>query len=153
MPPKKEEKNLINSIPKTTQTPIISTDIMHNNTQIATHLSSSTSPVSPHPNLITHHSIQTHDSTKLFLPQALPNTPPNPPLKLLRILPPQPGSLHIRRALVVWRRQHRNYRQQNGFGRLHRRPALGGGLVAIFVFFGGVQDRDADFAGWVDWVC
>lgn len=142
MPPERKEKrkNLINSIPKTTQTPNISTDIMHNNTQIATHLSPSAHPSSSIPSPKPHHpSLNPNTVCKhLFLPQTLPNTPPHPPLKLLRILPPQPRGLHIRRTLVVRRRQHRNHRQQDGFGRLHGGPTLGGGLVAVFVFFGGM---------------
>ena len=84
------------------------------------------------------------------LPQALPHTPADPPLKLPPILPPQSRRLDIRRALIVRTRQHANHAEQNRLGRLHRRPALRGRFVAVFVVFGRVQDRDADFAGGVD---
>lgn len=88
---------------------------------------------------------------RLILPQTLPDTPPNPPLKLLRILPPQPRRLDIGRTLVVWARQHRNHGDQNRLRRLHGRPPLRSGFVPVFVFFGGVEDGDAHFAVGVDY--
>lgn len=88
---------------------------------------------------------------RLILPQTLPNTPPNPPLKLLRILSPQPCRLDISRTLVVRARQHGNHGDQNRLGRLHGRPPLRRGFVPVFVFFGGVEDGDAHFAVGVDY--
>lgn len=103
----------------------------------------SLSPPSPHP--------QCPPTTKLLKLQTIPHALPHMLLELGRILPPQPCRIRIRRTLVVRTRQHRDDAQQDGLGRLHGRPALGGGFVAPFVFFGRVQDRDADFAVGVDW--
>jgi hypothetical protein len=91
---------------------------------------------------------------RLVLPKTLPHALPDSFLEFLRIVPPQPRRLHIRRALVVGARQHRNHGQQNRLGRLHGRPALGRRLIAIFIFFGRMQDGDAHVAGrvyvWVE---
>lgn len=55
------------------------------------------------------HSAQ--NANRLILPQTIPNTPPNPPLKLLGILPPQPRRLNISGGLIVRTRQHGNHRK------------------------------------------
>lgn len=85
-----------------------------------------------------------------LLLQTIPHTLPHPLLELSRIIPPQRRSLDIRRRLVVGARQHGDDGEQDGFGGLHGRPALGGGFVAVLVFFGRVQDRDAYVAVCVD---
>lgn len=91
----------------------------------------------PHlPNHI-HPSISQHS----ILPQTLPHALTTPFPKLLRILAPQPSRLHVGRALVVGTAQHADDGEDDSFGGLDRRPALGGGFVPVFVFFRGVQDR------------
>lgn len=80
-------------------------------------------------------------SLNSILPQTLPHTLATPFPKLLRILAPQPGRLDIGRALVVGTAQHADDGEDDGFGGLDGRPALGGGFVAVFVFFGGMEDR------------
>ena len=94
-----------------------------------------------------------HDpSYSLFIPQTSPDILPTLPPKLLRILPPHPGCLHIRRALIVRTAQHRNNTQQNRLRRLHGRPPFRGGLVSVFILFRWMKDRDADFAVGVDYI-
>lgn len=82
--------------------------------------------------------------------QTIPHTLPHPLLKLRRIIPPQARRLHIRRRLIVRAGQHGDNAKKNRFGCLHGRPAFRGGFVAVLVFFGWVQDRDAYFAVLVD---
>ena len=90
--------------------------------------------------------------TLLLLPQTRPNISPTPLPKLLRILPPHPRCLHIRRTLIIRTTQHADDAQEDSFGRLDGRPALRGGFVAVRVVGWGVEDGDADVAGGVDCV-
>ena len=93
-----------------------------------------------------------HPSTEdpqLLLPKTLPNIHPTPLPKLLRILPPQPRRLHIRRTLVVRTTQHANDAQEYCFGRLNRRPSFAGRFVPVWIVGRGMEDRDADVAGGV----
>ena len=82
--------------------------------------------------------------------EAVPNALAHPLLELGCVIAPQRRRLDIRRRFVVGARQHGYDREQDGLGRLHGGPALGGGFVAVLVFFWRVKDRDADFAVLVD---
>lgn len=88
----------------------------------------------------------------LFLPQTSSHIRPAPPPELLCVLAPQARRLDVGGALVVGPAEHADDAQEDGLGRLDGGPALAGGLVAVGVGGGGVQDGDADVAGWVDWV-
>jgi hypothetical protein len=82
--------------------------------------------------------------------QAVPHTLPHALLKLWRIVSPQTRGLDVSRRLVVGAGQHGYDGEKNGFGCLDGRPALGGGFIAIFVFFWRVEDGDAHVAVRVD---
>lgn len=87
--------------------------------------------------------------------QTIPHTLPHLLLKRHRIIPPLPRRLDIRRALVVGTAQHADNGEEDGRGCLDGGPAFRGGFVACAVFFGRVEDGDADgavcedcFGGW-----
>jgi hypothetical protein len=110
-------------------------------------LAYSRKPYVPYPQTSRH-----YKPISLLILQTIPHTFPYPLLKLRRIISPQRRGLDIRWRLVIRTRQHADDREENRFGCLHRGPALRRGFVAVFVFLGGVQDRDAYFAVLVDWV-
>lgn len=85
-----------------------------------------------------------------FKLEAIPDTLAHALLELCWIIPPQACSLDVSGRLVVWARQHGYDGEENGFGCLDGGPAFGGRFVAVLVFFGRVEDRDADFAVRVD---
>nr|POE53546.1 hypothetical protein CFP56_28768 [Quercus suber] len=81
----------------------------------------------------------------------IPHAFPHALAELLAVLAPQLAGLDVRGAFVVGAAEHADDGEQDGLGGLHGRPALRGGLVAVLVVFGRVQDTDADDAGFVDW--
>lgn len=87
----------------------------------------------------------------LLFAQACPHICPTSSPELLRILPPNLGGLYVRRTLIIWTAQHTDDAHEDCFGGLDRRPTLRRMLVAIRIVRGGMQDRDTDFAGGVDW--
>lgn len=92
----------------------------------------------------------------LILPKTLSNCLSTPPPKLfitILLLPPQSCRLHIRRTLIIGTVQQTNHTQQYCFWRLDRTPSLARLLISVFIVFGGVEDRNAEFAVGVDiWV-
>lgn len=79
-------------------------------------------------------------SSFLVFSQALTNTfsAPLPELLVLPLplLPQQPRSLHIRRALIVGAMEQADRAEKNGFRGLNRAPPLSGGFVTIFIVLG-----------------
>lgn len=90
---------------------------------------------------------------KISIPSILltiPHTPPNPPLKLLPILPPQLPRLNIRRRLIIRTPQHTNDTQQNTLGSLNRTPPFRRTLIPKLILSSGVQNRNTHDAILVD---
>lgn len=90
----------------------------------------------------------------LVLSQALPHTLPTPsPVILvlpLLLLAQHPRGLDVRGALFIGAVEQADDAEEDRLGRLDGAPALGGGLVAVLVLFGRVQDGDAELAVLVD---
>jgi len=72
-------------------------------------------------------------------------------LKLLRVLSPHLCSLNVCRTLIVRTTEHAYDAKQYRLRCLHGRPALRRRFIAIFVFFGRMQDGNADLAAFVDY--
>lgn len=66
--------------------------------------------------------------------------------EFLGIFTPDLSGFDIGGALVVGTAQHADDAQEDGLGCLDRRPALGGGLVAVWIVGRRVQNGDADRA-------
>lgn len=75
-----------------------------------------------------------------ILAQTRPHARATPFAELLGVLAPQPGGLDVGGAFVVGTAQHADDGEDDSFGRLDGRPALRGRFVAVFVFFGRVED-------------
>lgn len=68
----------------------------------------------------------------------------------LLLLTQHPRSLYVRGALFVGAIEQTNDAKEDRLGGLDGTPALGGGLVAVLVLLGRVQDGDAELAVLVD---
>ncbi len=87
----------------------------------------------------------------LLLTQTCPDVCPTSSPELLWIFTPDLRGLHICGTFVVWTAQHTDNAHEDRFGRLHWRPTLRGVLVSKGIVDGGMQNRDTDFAGRVDY--
>lgn len=68
----------------------------------------------------------------------------------LLLLAQHPRCLDVRRALLIGAVEQADDAEEDRLGRLHGAPTLGGGLVAVLVLFGRVQDGDAELAVFVN---
>lgn len=84
------------------------------------------------------------------LPDALAAPPPEVLVLALLLLAQHARGLDVGRALLVGAVEQADGAQQDRLGGLDGAPALRGGLVAVLVLLGRVQDRDAELAVLVD---